>query len=773
MLGPSGGGVKHRSETNDQKAGIHESLLAGHGSILDASRGSYTSGMTNRINRINRPGVVITATLLLGGCAFSSRTPSYEPTKKEAVSDTFHGVTVADPYRWLENWSDVNVQAWSERQNTLARQHLDGLAHREFVKQRLMALEGSGSVEYTSMKYSKGLKMYLALKHEPPKQQPFLIGLTEFSASRQEKVLLDPNVLDATGATTIDWFVPSPDGRLLAVSLSKSGTEAGDVHVVDAATGKISDIVPRAHGGTAGGALAWAPDSKSFFYTRYPRTGDRPAEDMDFYVQVYRHLLGTPTASDRYEVGKDFPKIAEIILECSEDGQVLAGVQKGDGGEFFQALRDPQGKWTTLSQYSDFIEHMTFADKDPAFGNLQPLLVISRDRAPLGRISKRAAGRNAATVARLVDQAEFSIETDFFSGKGVTVVGDRMFVQYQAGGPSELRVFDLRGKPIGRVVLPDVSSVNEIVAGADGEALVAIESFTTPPAWFKISKGSLVLAPTDLKQTSTADFSDCEVAREMAKSKDGTSVPLNIIRRKGTVLDGNNATIVWGYGGYGVNMSPAFSPRRKVFLEQGGVFVVANIRGGGEFGEEWHRAGNLTAKQNGFDDFYAATKWMIDNKYTTRDRLAIMGGSNGGLLMGATMMQHPDLCKAVASSVGIYDMLRVELSANGAFNVTEFGTVKDPAQFRALRAYSPYHNVKEGMRYPNVLFTTGANDPRVDPMQSRKMTAALQAASPQSVTLLRTSAGSGHGVGASLNERIEQNADIYAFLFDQLGVQPK
>ncbi len=717
--------------------------------------------------------LVVLIAVMAGGCATSSRAPSYEMTKAEAVTDTFHGTVVADPYRWLENWNDPDVQAWSERQNVLARRHLDGISCREFVKGRLEALEGSGSVEYTSMKYSKGLKMYLALKHEPPKQQPFLIGLTEFSATRQEKVLLDPNVMDSTGATTIDWFVPSPDGKFLAVSLSKSGTEAGDVHVVNSATGEITDIVPRAHGGTAGGALAWAPDSKSFFYTRYPRAGERKAEDMDFYVQVYKHGLGTPTAIDTYEIGRDFPKIAEIILESSEDGQVLAGVQKGDGGEYFQALRGPGARWTTLTKYSDAVDHMMFVEKDSAFGKLQPLLVISRDGVPKGRVSKRAADRGVTTVARLIDEAEFSIETDFFSGKGVTIVGDRMFVQYQAGGPSELRVFDLKGTPLGRVALPGVCSVNEIVSGAGGEVLVAIESYTNPPAWYTIGKGSLELTPTDLKQTSSADFSDCEVVREMAVSKDGTKVPLNIIRRKGTVLDGNNATIVYGYGGYGVNMSPAFSPRRKVFLEQGGVFVVANIRGGGEFGEEWHRAGNLTAKQNVFDDFYAAAKWMVDNKYTKRDRMAIMGGSNGGLLMGATFTQHPDLCKAVASSVGIYDMLRVELSANGEFNVTEFGTVKNPSQFSALRGYSPYHNVKAGTKYPNVLFTTGANDPRVDPMQSRKMTAMLQAASPTSVTLLRTSAGSGHGVGASLNERIEQNADIYAFLFDQLGVTPK
>jgi prolyl oligopeptidase len=235
--------------------------------------------------------------------------------------------------------------------------------------------------------------------------------------------------------------------------------------------------------------------------------------------------------------------------------------------------------------------------------------------------------------------------------------------------------------------------------------------------------------------------------------------------------DGKTPTLVWGYGGYGVCETPGFSRRRLVWLEQGCIFALANIRGGGEYGERWHLEGNLTKKQNVFDDFAASCKHMIDKGYTTREKLAIVGGSNGGLLMGATFTQNPDLCKAVVSSVGIYDMLRVELSANGAFNVTEFGTVKDKDQFKALYAYSPYHHVKDGTRYPAVLFMTGANDPRVDPMQSRKMAARLQAADPKGLFVLRTSGNTGHGIGTPLSERIEQTVDQYSFLFDQLGVE--
>jgi prolyl oligopeptidase len=252
-------------------------------------------------------------------------------------------------------------------------------------------------------------------------------------------------------------------------------------------------------------------------------------------------------------------------------------------------------------------------------------------------------------------------------------------------------------------------------------------------------------------------------------SKDGTKVPVNILRKKGTKLDGTNPCLVTGYGGYGVNITPAFTAARKVLLEQGFVWAQVNLRGGGEYGEAWHRDGALTRKQNVFDDFAAACRFMIDQKYTTSAKLAIEGGSNGGLLVGATLTQHPELVRAVVAHVGIYDMLRVELSSNGAFNIPEFGTVKDKAQFEALHAYSPLHRVKDGVKYPAVIFLTGANDPRVDPMQSRKMAARLQAAGAD--VLLRTSSSSGHGMGTALSERIEQAVDVDAWLFNRLGVE--
>lgn len=710
-------------------------------------------------------------------------------TPKSPVNDTYHGVVVTDDYRWLEDWGDPKVKAWSESQNAYARSILDKLPSTDEIRARLTTLLSGASTSYRSLK-SRGDVLF-ALEFDPTRQQPCLVVMPGPDRPDQRRAIVDPNLIDPTGLTAIDWFEPSPDGGLVAVSMSEGGSESGTVHVFRADNGeRTGDVIPRAHGGTAGGSLAWAADSRSFYYTRYPRAGERPESEMDFFVQVYRHALGRPTSEDVYETGKEFPRIAEIVLEVvNNGGYVLASVQNGDGGEFMHWLKsETTGEWKQLTRWEDKVVQMVF-------GGDGFIYMTSRLDAPRGKVLRFSVKNPVlADAALIVPQIEYSIETDFFANSGVRPVGDKLFVTYQAGGPNELRVFGLTGTSLATVETPPICSIGEITPiGSD--ILINVETFLTPPAWFRYHDGQL--ERTSLAQTSPADTSTLEVVREFAISRDGTRVPMSIIRNKrlGMVLDNGvrpndrtkpgsvkakeenwelpAPTLVWGYGGYGVSESPSFSPRRMLFCEQGGVFVVTNLRGGGEYGEEWHRAGNLLNKQRVFDDFHACVRHVIDAGYTTKDRLAIIGGSNGGLLMGATFTQHPDLCRAVVSSVGIYDMLRVELSPNGAFNITEFGTVTDPAQFSALHAYSPYHRVRDGAIYPNILFMTGANDPRVDPMQSRKMTARLHAASPGSLTLLRTSANSGHGVGSSLAQRIEEYTDVYAFLFSQLGVRYK
>src|SRR5215471_18111745 len=677
---------------------------------------------------------------------------------KKPVTDTFHGVTVIDDYRWLENSSDPNVKAWSNAENRVTRQYLDALPTRTAAYEQLKKLYAQQSARYFGLEYRSGV--LFAMKMEPPKEQPMLVTLKSAQDPASERVIIDPNQIDAKGGTGIDFYVASLDGRLVAASLSKGGSESGDVHVYDAATGKaLADVIPRVNGGTAGGSLAWNADGSGFYYTRYPRVGERPATDLDFYQQVYFHKLGTNPEQDTYSLGKDFPRIAEIALQSSEDGRyVLARMANGDGGEFAHYLHTPSGEWVQVTRLADEIPLA-------AFGSDGFLYLLSHQSAPMGKIVRVPLSRPVLADARtVVPESKVSI-------KNVTPATSRLYVVDQAGGPSQIRIFALDGSSRGSVPLKPISSVGELLRTKGDEILINSAMYLDPPAWLRFDGVTAKLAPTALIEKGAADFSDCEVIREYAASKDGTRVPLNIIRRKGTKPDGSNPVVLYGYGGYGINLEPAYNLALRPLLDHGIVYVYANLRGGGEYGEDWCRAGMLTKIQNVFDDFAAAARWMIDHGYTNPSRLAIEGGSNGGLLMGAELTQHPDLFRAVISHVGIYDMLRVELQPNGAFNVTEFGTVKEPDQFKALYGYSPYHHVKDGTQYPAVMFMTGANDPRADPSHSRKMTARLQASGTKFPVLLRTTDIAGHGIGTALSERIAQQADVNAFLFDQLGVK--
>jgi prolyl oligopeptidase len=353
-----------------------------------------------------------------------------------------------------------------------------------------------------------------------------------------------------------------------------------------------------------------------------------------------------------------------------------------------------------------------------------------------------------------------------------------LFVTDLVGGPSRVRQFTPDGQFVGTMQQKAGTGIGGLMEW-DGWLLFRQTSYLEPPAWLTcgpIANGPVAdnLTLTALRNTSPVDFSDIEAVREFAVSKDGTKVPVNILRRKDTKLDGNNPALLYAYGGYGHSMRPVFDFENRLWFDRGGIHVVANIRGGGEFGEEWHLAGNLTKKQNVFDDFAACAQHLITRGYTRSEKLAVEGGSNGGLLMGAFLTQHPGLARAVVAHVGIYDMLRVELDPNGAFNVTEFGTVKDPAHFRALHVYSPFHRVKDGTKYPAVFFLAGETDGRVNPAHSRKMTARLQAATNSGHPVLaRFSSSSGHGMGTALSEKIAQQADVFAFLFDQLGMSTR
>jgi prolyl oligopeptidase len=700
---------------------------------------------------------------LLAAAVATSKPPA---TEKEPVTDQYHGVSVTDDYRWLENWNDPKVKAWSDTQNVFARGYLSHLPGVSAIRERLTQIMTAKTISYGLLAHRKG--HLFAIKREPPKQQPFLIVVPSSDAVDQARVVVDPNTIDAKGTTAIDWYVPSPDGKFVAVSLSRGGSEAGDVHIFKTSNGEeVYEVVPHVNGGTAGGDLAWAPDGSGFFYTRYPKKGERPDEDLDFFQQGYYHQLGTPPETDRYEFGKDLPRVAEIEFEMHDPSDtLLATVQKGDGGQFSLYLRSPSGHWKKLC---GFDEHIVQA----AFGPNDSLYLISREDAPNGKILRVPLSNPEIKRAKtIIPEGPDAIVSSFGKTPPTLVpMESRIYVLYQLGGPTELRVFDLDGKRLPNPEQLPVSTVGGLTRLEADNILFSDTSFVAPPAVYKFDSQSGHTYKTQMATPSPVDFSDVEVVRKVTTSKDGTQVPVNILYQKGLKRDGKNPALITGYGGFAISMTPTFNPTRKVLLEQGFVWAIANIRGGSEFGEAWHRGGNLTHKQNVFDDFAAALHYVIDEKYTSPNLLAIEGGSNGGLLMGATLTQHPHLMRVVVTHVGIYDMLRTELSSNGSFNITEYGTVKDPEQFKALHAYSPYHSVKDGQSYPAILFLTGANDPRVDPLQSRKMTARLQSANASDEPiLLRTNANAGHGLDASLSDRIAEATDVDAFIFDRLGI---
>ncbi len=714
--------------------------------------------------KTNRFLFVICAISTLALSVLSAAEPSAE-TPKKPVSTKYQGVTVDDPYQWLEKDDEPDVKGWSDTQNQRTRQYLDQLPDRRAIEKQLTEWYAKTSPSYSSLVSRPGL--LFVMKFQPPKQQPLLVTLTSVDDLESEKIVLDPNVLDAKGTTAIDWFVPSLDGKYVAVSLSKGGSEDGTLQFYETTTGKaLPDAIAHVQYPTAGGSAAWNADGTGIYYTRFPRKGERPEADLNFYQQVYFHKLGTPDTKDTYSIGKDFPRIAEIILEGSRDGRyILASVANGDGGDFAHYLLGPEGstsgEWKQITKFSDQI-------KAAHLGRDNALYLLSRDAAPRGKVLRLPLETPELNKAvEIVPTGEPVIQR-------IVPATDALFVGDLLGGPSQIRRFGLDGKGETIIPIPKISAVQEMVALEDGSLLFRDQSYTEPAAWFHCPKEKNEPVNTALRSTSPVSFADIEVAREFATSKDGAKIPLNIIFRKGIKRDGQNPTLLYGYGGYGISMSPNFEFTRRLWFDHGGVYVVANIRGGGEFGEDWHKAGNLTKKQTVFDDFAAAAECLINEKYTRPEKLAIQGGSNGGLLMGAMITQHPDLMRAVVSQVGIYDMLRVELAPNGAFNVTEFGTVKDPEQFKALYAYSPYHHVVDGTKYPSILMMTGANDGRVAPYHSRKMVARLDEANKsQNPILLRTSSSAGHGIGTALSERIKQLADIYAFLFSQLGMTGK
>ncbi len=677
--------------------------------------------------------------------------------KRVPVTTTYHGVEVTEDYRWLEDAESEETQAWTKAQNERTVAYLRALPGYDQIRRRAEEILKADSTSYAGPKRAGAT--YFALRYQPPKQQPFLVALTDLGDASTERVLVDPNDIDASGATTIDWYAPSPDGRLVAVSLSSHGTEDGTLHLYDSATGDVVDVqIPRVNTGTAGGSMAWRGDSAGFWYTRHPAPGER-SEDGGFFQEVWFHEIGS-TTDDRRDLAGVFAddRVVENFLSSSPDGRwALDRAQKGDGREWQLFVRSQDGGgWWMLADIPDKIVGASFGP--------DAIFLLSLKDAPHGRILRlpMSPGVTVADAAVVVPPSAVIIE-------GLAVTDERLWVLDMDGGRSGLRAFDHNGGPLPAVETPPLCAIEGLTRLGNDEVAYSVETFVSPRAWWVAADSEADPRRTALDTATPLDFSGIEVRRVFATSDDGTQVPINLIARIGTLDAGPAPTMLTAYGGYGISMKPWFVPGRLLWVEQGAVLAVANIRGGGEYGEEWHHGGRLLTKQNCFDDFAACARHLVSSGVTTVGRLAIEGGSNGGLLMGAVLTQHPDIARAVIAEVPVLDMLRVELHPNGAFNVAEYGTVEDPDFFAALYAYSPYHRVVDGTPYPAVLLTAGEFDPRVDAYHAKKMAARLQAAtSSGNPILLRIDAG-GHGIGQSLDQMVELITDVYAFALARIG----
>jgi len=713
---------------------------------------------------------VCLASLATAATSPVARIPPPPLFPKGNTSDMLQGVRVADPYRALENAADPKVQAWSKAQNARTRAYLDAIPGRAAVAAKVARfLKDTSPILYHLQ--ARGPSVF-SLYMDFSRQQSSLVALNAGADPSSRRALLDPNVLDPTGHTAIDWFVASPDGGKVAVSLSSNGSEIGTLHIIDASSGKENEPpIDRVQYPTAGGAVAWTGDGTAFWYTRYPDES-APQSERAFNQAVYLHRLGTAAAHDKLVLSAQngLPRTGEVFLDNSGGGNAaVACVQLGDGGQWLHYVLMRDGSARQISLYADKVIGGAVIGADGT------IYAVSRSDAPMGKVLKLAApytGGFAHAATIVAPERGAAIVNGGEDSAPLVLAGHRLIVARIAGGPGELTAYDLSGGSPMLLSLPPVSTAQEIDALPNGDVLYRVNSFLEPLYFARWNAATGRTTRTGITMISPVSFADAQVTQVFATSKDGTKIPLSIISKKGIKLDGSHPALLTGYGGYGINQTPSFAGgRTRLWLDGGGVYAEAVLRGGGEYGETWHQQGMLTKKQNVFDDFDAAAEAMISLGYTTHARLALIGGSNGGLLMGAMITQHPDLARAVVSQVGIYDMLRVEHDPNGAFNVSEFGTVQDPAQFKALYEYSPYHNVRPKTAYPAVLMMTGAQDGRVNPMHSRKFTAALQAATiSDRPILLRTDTNSGHGMGSSLDEEIAEIVDRDVFLFDQLGM---
>jgi len=717
------------------------------------------------------------------------------PAQQRLVTDTYWGDAVEDNYQYLEDSADAEQLRWSKEQSERATAYLAALPARAHFRRELERIVCFTAPTFFDVRLQRegGKQIFFAQKRLPPNPQPLLVTFSCVEGGGvDDRVLFNP--AEAEGVPAVDWMEPSPGGTLLAVSLSFGGTERGDVRVLGVDTGAFleNEVTKRANSPTAGGSLAWVGE-QGFYYTRHPFDGEVAAEDTDFFQKIYYHELGTASDQDVFCLGTTFPRIAECQLKIAKDGRhVMCACADGDGGEYAIFVssggehphQEAAGGWRYISGFKDGLKDTAQFSPDGSH-----LYVLSRDGAPMGKIVRldtaalAACSGDLAAAPNLQLLSVVVVESSEAAIEDFVVTKNRLYVSCLIGGPSQVLIFDAgTGAPLEAFPTPEAHVVFGMIPlpeSSDGGDDIYFTSmgYTAPRSLQRYCAGEGSVTRTALVQESPVDVSDIEALTVFATSKDGTQVPMTIVRKKVSSVDGPSPCVMYAYGGYGISMVPVFRASLKVWLDLGGIYVVANIRGGSEYGEKWHLNGNLTKKQNVFDDFIACAEQLVSGGHTSRELLAIQGGSNGGLLMGAVMTQRPELFRAVVAQVGIFDSLRTELEPNGVFNIPEFGTVKDEAQYRALRAYSPYHNLPSpGVLLPSLLLTTGENDGRVASWQSKKFAAALQPRyaemPPGKQLILRISYDTGHGAGTPLLKQVEEMTDEWSFISAELGVAP-
>lgn len=706
------------------------------------------------------PGPTTPLTTSTAAPADSSMKPpafKYPVTRRIDHVDSYHGTNVADPYRWLEDADSVDTKSWIQAQNALAQPYLESIPARENIKQRMTQL---WNYERYDIPVKRGNR-YFYLRNDGLQNQSVLYITERLNA--EPRVLLDPNQLSKDATVALSEFVPSPDGRLVAYSLSDGGTDWRTWHFRDVETGKdLPDVlrfikfVP----------VAWTADSKAVYYARFPLKADGKGDDTK-QREVYWHKLGADAAGDQLIFKVTDHPTRNPYVQISDGGRYaifwLYDGSQSTGIYYRKIGRDGTPAGETVRLLDGFDANYQFiAEIDDVF------YVRSNKNAPNAQVVAMPVGPAAKKDWRVV------VPESKFSADEVSIVGRRIIVQYLQDAYSLTRVFDLDGKVQYDVKLPGLGTAIGFDGGVqDSETFFGYTDFLTP---MTISRLDLATGETDIFRAPklAADASQFVVKQVFYQSKDGTKVPMFIAHKKGLALNGQNFVQLYGYGGFSIAQQPSFSVPVLVWLEMGGVYAVANLRGGSEYGEAWHEAGTKLHKQNVFDDFIGAAQYLVDEKYTAPSKIAIRGRSNGGLLVGAVLTQRPDLFGAALPAVGVLDMLRYHTpSANARQWSSDYGLSENEAEFRAQLAYSPLHNVHE-VCYPPTLVTTADRDDRVVPWHSYKFAATLQEAQacPNPV-MLRVETRAGHGAGKPVWMQIEDYADQWAFLVKSLHMEPE